>query len=344
MKRIIAFLLLALLLAGAFPSAALAGWEYKDDIWYYLNSDGSPYDGWLNDGGSWYYIVNGRMARGHCRIIDGAEYYLDDSGKMRTGWVYIFDGWRYYAPNGQRVSGWIFDGGSWYNLNQYGRLATGWLYLSDNEHYYFTESGRMVTGWAYINDGWYYFDASGKAHTGWLLDGGAWYYFDDYGHMISGRIIQLDGKCYAFAETGEMVTGWYKDGDKWTYLNADGTTPVGWVFFEDAWYYFHPGYVSDASVSYPCYLFTDGGCTIDGSRYFFDADGRMLSDAWVRWRSLRLKNEDAWFYFDPDGKAHEGWLWYDGYWYYCSDGEMATGGWGIDNQILVFDENGHYLG
>ncbi len=45
--------------------------------WYYSNVDGTGYDGWLNDGGTWYYIQNGLMLRSQY-TPDG--YWVDANG------------------------------------------------------------------------------------------------------------------------------------------------------------------------------------------------------------------------------------------------------------------------
>ena len=69
--------------------------------WYWF--DGETYamrEGWLNDGGSWYWLADGgdgRMATGW-QQIGGSWYWLSDSGAMATGWCQI-DG-VYYFFNG----------------------------------------------------------------------------------------------------------------------------------------------------------------------------------------------------------------------------------------------------
>ncbi len=50
-----------------FGKMVTGGWYgYTSDwgtTWYYANADGTVYDGWLNDGGYWYYIDEGVMLR-----------------------------------------------------------------------------------------------------------------------------------------------------------------------------------------------------------------------------------------------------------------------------------------
>ena len=33
---------------------------------------------------------------------------------------------------------------------------------------------------------------------------------------------------------------------------------------------------------------------------------------------------DAWYYFNPDGSRYNGWLQWNGRWYYLKDGSMET--------------------
>lgn len=48
-----------------------------EDAYFYANSDGTVYDGWVKSGGKYYYIYEGMMMR-NCRTPDG--YYVDKNG------------------------------------------------------------------------------------------------------------------------------------------------------------------------------------------------------------------------------------------------------------------------
>lgn len=57
----------------------------KAESWYYLNSDGSMKNGWLQDNGKWYYFnTNGIMQKGWL-VNSNSKYYLDTDGTMVTG-------------------------------------------------------------------------------------------------------------------------------------------------------------------------------------------------------------------------------------------------------------------
>ena len=125
------------------PSGYMATGFLKraDGQWVYANESGALVGGWVNDGGSWYY--------------------LDPATKvMATGWVADGGSWYYLTGSGAMVIGWLNDGGSWYYLNASGKMATGWLNLG-GAWYYLSPSGAMLTGTQVINGRTYVFDANG---------------------------------------------------------------------------------------------------------------------------------------------------------------------------------------
>ena len=48
--------------------------------WYYANSDGTAYDGWLREGNNWYYISYGYMLKNRF-TKDG--YFVDANGLLK---------------------------------------------------------------------------------------------------------------------------------------------------------------------------------------------------------------------------------------------------------------------
>ena len=125
------------------PSGYMATGFLKraDGQWVYANESGALVGGWVNDGGSWYY--------------------LDPATKvMATGWVADGGSWYYLTGSGAMAIGWVNDGGSWYYLNASGKMATGWLNLG-GAWYYLSPSGAMLTGTQVINGRTYVFDANG---------------------------------------------------------------------------------------------------------------------------------------------------------------------------------------
>lgn len=59
---------------------------------------------------------------------------------------------------------------------------------------------------------------------------------------------------------------------------------------------------------------------IDGTWYYFDGSGYMLSDKWKK------RPDGTWYYFDKSGEMATGWKLISNKWYYFKDdGEMVTG-------------------
>ena len=61
--------------------------------------------GWHYRGGSWYYIRNGKAARGWIRD-SGKWYFLGSDGRMKTGWLKIGEKTFYLTKSGARATGW----------------------------------------------------------------------------------------------------------------------------------------------------------------------------------------------------------------------------------------------
>ncbi len=115
---------------------------------------------------------------------------------------------------------------------------------------------------------------------------------------------------------------WYKSATDydWVYLNSDGSYKKGW----------HQIYSSRRGKSYTYYFGTDGimkmgWTTIGGKRaYLRTADNSngpqgSLATGWE-------KISGTWYYFNADGKGHEGWMQNNADWYYIDNGLMYTGG------------------
>lgn len=100
-----------------------------------------------------------------------------------SGWRQWSDGsWSYYRT-GQRVTGWLQQGGSWYLLDADGIMQTGWQW-QQGAWYFLGSSGAMCTGWVKDGGNWYFLDTSGVMLTGFVHDGKDWYYLGDSGAWV----------------------------------------------------------------------------------------------------------------------------------------------------------------
>ena len=281
-------------------------WDYYN--WYYANSDGTPYDynknddingGWLQYGGKWYYIdYDGEMLRDRIVTVYGKDYRLKPDGTMITGWY------------------------------QYGTEV----------------------------DEWYYSNADGTVYDGWLYYGKDWYYIDD-GKMQHGWVTSK-GKDYYLGIDGRLVSGWYHynykvvgySNEYWMYMNTDGSKYTGWVSSGGKWYYIDDSTMLydrwDDCVNIEHYRKSDGEIDYDkyyearnkSRGYVFDKTGAMVT-GWYHMVAVKEGKTyiDLWYYMDSDGQGHQGWLYYNGSWYYFEKGRMQTNCIAPDGSYLGAD-------
>ena len=181
------------------------------------------------------------------RWVSGAFgwWWRYDNGTYPTSTQLRIDGAIYrFDARGYMVTGWVSEGGRWYYYGPSGGQASGWVSVRGSWYYLDPISGEMSSGWTKVRDAWYYLGSSGTMRTGWLREGSTWYYLSDSGSMATGWV-RLGSSWYHFAPSGAMNTGWVKDGDSWFYLSTSGAMVTG-----ERW--------------------------IDGTRYVFDDQGRLL--------------------------------------------------------------------
>lgn len=181
------------------------------------------------------------------RWVSGAFgwWWRYENGTYPTSTQLRIDGAIYrFDVRGYMVTGWVSEGGRWYYYGPSGGQASGWVSVRGSWYYLDPISGEMASGWTRVRDAWYYLGSSGAMRTGWLREGSTWYYLSDSGAMATGWV-RLGSSWYHFAPSGAMSTGWLKDGDSWFYLSTSGVmvTGVRWI---------------------------------DGTRYVFDDQGRLL--------------------------------------------------------------------
>ena len=181
------------------------------------------------------------------RWVSGAFgwWWRYENGTYPTSTQLRIDGAIYrFDARGYMVTGWVSEGGRWYYYGPSGGQASGWVSVRGSWYYLDPISGEMASGWTKVRDAWYYLGSSGAMRIGWLREGSTWYYLSDSGSMATGWV-RLGSSWYHFAPSGAMNTGWLKDGDSWFYLSTSGAMATG-----ERW--------------------------IDGTRYVFDDQGRLL--------------------------------------------------------------------
>ena len=168
-----------------------------------------------------------------------------DNGTYPTSTQLRIDGAIYrFDAHGYMVTGWVYEGGRWFYYGPSGGQVSGWVRVAGSWYYLDPLSGAMASGWTKVRDTWYYLSSSGAMRTGWVRDGSSWYYLSADGAMATGWV-RYRGSWFYLSPDGAMATGWLRDGGSWFYLSSSGVMVTG-----SRW--------------------------IDGTRYSFDAEGRLL--------------------------------------------------------------------
>ena len=169
-------------------------------------------------------------------------------------------------------------------------------------------------GWVEEDGSWYYYDKDGnKVEDQWKKSGDNWFWLDseEGGAMATDKIIDDNDDTYYVDGNGVMVTNtWVK------VVNEDQDD-------EDNPAEYHYYYMQSNGKAYKDKS-TNGSLTkkvIDGKRYAFDEDGKMLY-GWVAEDGDMCNGEDEW----------ENATYYFGSW---EDGSMKTG-W---QKITVYDDS-----
>ena len=173
------------------------------------------------------------------------------------------------------------------------------------------------------------------AATGWVNEGGSWYYYNTSGDYVTDTWKAYNGQYFYLGDDGEMWTSrLVEDGDNHYYVDANG------AMVKNTWVAVPADEDEDLDVDYRWYYFGSTGKayrksygkTINGKKYGFDEDGKMLF-GYVDENSYTIKNDEddpilgADYYFgtNEDGARHTGWLQYtdaltdkddDYYWFY----------------------------
>ena len=296
----------------------LAGRWYQFEEWYHFESNGKGTTGWAKDSTYWYYCEDGRIQyKDDVYYINDIAYAFDADGHMVTGWYnynkYGYNYWCYFDSNGKGHNGWVKDS-NWYYL-QNGQPYIEGLHLIDDAIYCFASDGHMLTGWQLVNgwDGvsWYHFESNGKGTNGWAKDSKYWYYCED-GRTVKDSLYLVNGCQYMFDSSGRMLTGWQQCDGEWYHFDSNGKGTNGWAKDSKYWYYCTNG---DPYKDGICY-------DINGHTYFFDENGHMLTG----WQKVVYGESNyEWYYFDSDGKGHNGYLTYNNKLYFIEDGYMIHG-------------------
>lgn len=140
------------------------------------------------------------------------------------------------------------------------------------------------------------------AEAGWAEENGGWAYYNDNGERLANQILEIDENYYYMNQDGVMVS------NQWVSIDNEN---AGQEDEPQKFYYYFQG----NGKAYTRSENTPSGLTrtkeIDGKKYAFDSEGRMLY-GWVS-EGERQTGDDAWqdsdYYFgqEDDGAMKDGW-------------------------------------
>lgn len=169
-------------------------------------------------------------------------------------------------------------------------------------------SSYAAAGWVEENGTWYYYDKDGnKVEDEWKKSGDSWYWLDSEqdGAMAVEKLIEDDDNIYYVDADGVMVRNtWVKLANE---EQDDVEDPA-----EYNYYYLQANGKAYKAPSSGSTTFK----TIDGKKYAFDGDGKMLY-GWVNGQSERLTGDTDW-----NANSEDEDIYYLGSW---EDGAMKTG-------------------
>ena len=338
----------------------VTGWQSIGGKWYHFDEYGcmATYITYVNDKQQ-VFAPSGQWVSGW--TFDRKIYYNDDGTVDwdRYNWYYAnSDGTPYdYNKNDNINGGWLRYGGKWYYIDYDGEMLRDQIVNVYGKKYRLKDDGSMVTGWYQSGSEWYYSNADGTIYDGWLYYGKDWYYIDD-GKMQTGWVTSK-GKGYYLGIDGKLVSGWYHynykvvgySNEYWMYMNTDGSRYTGWVSSGGKWHYINSSTMLcdewDDCVNIEHYRKSDGEIDYDkyyeacnkSRGYVFDKTGAMVT-GWYRTTGVSEGGKVygiSWYYMDSDGQGHQGWLKYNGSWYYFEKGRMQTNCIAPDGSYLGAD-------
>ena len=294
--------------------------------WYYFGNDGKAYT-----------IADDKaITKSKVKTINGLKYAFDAEGHMLYGWTLAEAGNHSQNDDNKQL---------WQDAKYY---FNGW------------NDGHAQTGWAQINV---------EKENGDTED--YWFYFNGDGEKQAGKRKKINGVYYVFGEHGNMIDEWTIEESKGTwsdalsttsnaasisYVNGDGAQRKNtwiWAIPDENW--IPDDYDSDEYSWF--YAGKNGKLTvnqvkkINGKKYAFDTNGRMLTDF------VKVTNSGVKKAYGHDDLSREDWILkvgdkndhdLDNIYYFSSDeekdGAMKTGYQNIelsdDTFQFYFQKNG----
>lgn len=290
------------------------GFQKIDSRYYYFSSSGAAVKNyWLQSGNQYrYFDKNGMMLTGWQTIGSGRYYFNPKTGYAKTGLQKINNYYYWFSNTGIMFKkGFLKDSktGKIRYFASSGAMLTGWRTVGKKRYYFDTKTGLSAGGHTKIGGKYYYFDpktgvlkknawvafkkqyryygSTGIMATGMRTLNNKRYYFDPKtGYTVSGGKV-LSGKAYYFNPSSKyhemMKNKWVKKGSGYVYYGSGGVRRSGWATLNKKRYYFSPKSGLRATGPY----------NIDGTLYYFGADGVLQKNKTVAYKGLKLRLSNA---------------------------------------------------
>ena len=328
---------------------------YEDDMIYmnvngdygyiYATANGTlAANEWVLYNNSWHYFGADHIAVTGVQTIGGKTYIFDDWGEAYENTIYETGGHVYVIGEdcvAVEVDGWFKFNDYWF-YEQDGAMLYDGIFEIGGKLWAFEEDGRLADADDIYYDeynGYYYLiadDQSIETNAGWQKSFAGWVYVTEDTYLYDGYLT-LGTNTYCMTPVMNYCT-LIMDGD---YLYNVGTDGVIHQVTQDGLYY----------VSARMCVCVDNGklvredwYTTNGNDYYFDYYGHMVKDCSYAIYNPETDDYDCYF-FDFNGKLWtNGWV-RDSYgcWYWAdasNGGKLFTG---IDSAGYLFDGYGQLL-
>ena len=311
----------------------------KDDCVYSFDKNGELLKGWNADH-TMYADNSGKLLTG-LQTIDGKMYYFyynvasRDIVSKDKKCLYVIDTKSKTVKETITASGtkWYqTSNGNWF-YSKDGEFVSGDMYIINGEKYVFDVEGVMLKNKVIYGEG--YLDNSGKLNINGWCDG---IYFrngiEGYGAQ------EIDGKYYYWDVNGDYTYSkegvCFVDGAYYYYDGKGNREKLvlqnGWMKIHGEYYFVEKGAMTE-----------DSNKIINGTEYYFDGLGRMLTSCWYGYYNS-VSQEYITVYLDENGHLTKGWKVIENQKYYFDkNGCRVEGKQIIDGKNYLFDSNGALL-
>lgn len=242
-------------------------------------------------------VISTSLYNAAAKTISDAMAWMNNLAQPEWDWMGSYEsGWKYGNSDGYAVSQYIKIGKTWRYFGANGNWqepadssnewdwhqsteATGKKYgdfsryFAHNEYVFITLSGQLKQYW-FNEEGWYEEDESGDSKYAWNGSGTAedpWWFGESSSKYLKSCWAFIDGKYYFFDEYGYYDGSTKFDDYQWDWVD-DGSR---------AWF-------GNPDHEFAAYYLKNQWCKIDGSWYYFDANGYVYDDNAARANVISL--------------------------------------------------------